>query len=116
MKRKVKCPSVGVILAVSGIFCMGVARADWVTLTNFSLWASTYNADIIRITGLSPPLANPGGCTDLDSYMVLSTLTKETKARIYSTLLTAKALGKPVKIWVNGCESARPAIETAVIE
>lgn len=93
------------------------ARAEWATLpAHFSIWSGNYDADIIRIGGVAPSIANPAGCADPDSYMVRTTLAKETKARIYVSLLLAKAMGKPVTIWVNGCESFRPAIETVIVE
>jgi hypothetical protein len=93
------------------------AKADWVTLpASFTLWPTTYDADIIRVTSVPTPLTNPSGCADTDSYMVRTTLTKEAKSRIYASLMLAKATGKPVTVWVNGCESARPAIETVLVE
>jgi hypothetical protein len=93
------------------------ASAEWAMLpAYFSIWSGAYDADVIRIGGVSASITNPAGCADPDSYMVRTTLTKETKARIYATLLLAKAIGKSVTIWVNGCESARPAIETVIIE
>ena len=90
------------------------AHAEFITLTSYTLWSNTYNANFIRITDAGTPV-NPSGCTDLDSYMVLSTLSKEAQSRIFATLLTAKALNKPVQIFVSGCEQSRPAIQNVTI-
>lgn len=90
------------------------ATAEFVTLSNFTLWSNTYANAQIRLSDVGVPI-NPSGCTDLDSYMVLSSLSAEIKNRIYSTLLSAKAMNRPVKLWVEGCESNRPAILTVII-
>lgn len=94
-----------------------LAKAEWVALpSSVFLWAHMYEHDLIRVSNLPTPIANPAGCADPDSYIVRATLTKEAKSRIYASLLMAKAMGKPVTVWINGCEATRPAIETVVIE
>jgi hypothetical protein len=90
----------------------GAAHSAYVTLTDYTLWSTTLGSDVIRITASTR--INPANCLDPDSYLVPTTLSKEAKARIYTTLLTARALGKPVEVWVSDtiCESSRPAIDT----
>lgn len=91
----------------------------WVTAKNFRLWTNTYTNEQIRLE-VTDGYYNPAGtgCSELDSYMVSTTLPKEIQARIYSTLLSAVTTGKSVKLKINtnNCESLRPMIETVVIE
>ncbi len=89
--------------------------AEFVTLTQFSLWSDTYGEDTIRITAAGG-VPNPEGCHDADSYFVKSTLSTTVKMRIYNTLLAAKMGEKPIKIYLDGCESSRPAVSTVIIE
>lgn len=83
--------------------------------TIFQTWSSVNGTNIIRVIlppGTSP--ANPSNCPDTDSYFVLATTPKEVQARIYSTLLTARALGSSVSFRLSSlCESGRPAIVDA---
>ena len=81
-----------------------------VVLSGIHIWSNAGGNDVVRVTTPGQSVVNSFGCSDADSYMVLSTLTKETTARIYSTLLTAKALGEPVTVRLSGCELNRPAI------
>ncbi len=74
------------------------------------IWSDAGGNNIIRVTTPTQSVVNSWGCLDPDSYMVRSTLAKETQARVYATLLTAKALGKPITARIDGCESNRPAI------
>lgn len=87
---------------------------QFVTISNFKLWATTYGDDAIRITDAT--VVNPSSCSDPDSYFVLKTLTTQEKNRIYSTLLAAVSANKPVEIWVDGCEGNRPAIKDIRIQ
>ena len=85
------------------------AAGEWVDLTGFYLWSNTYLLDVIRVE-VGGVIQNPGGCSDPDSYMVLTTLSAEAKQRIYSTLLAAKLAGRPVRLRVDGCESNKPPL------
>jgi len=90
------------------------AAGEWVDLTDFYLWSNTYLLDIIRVQ-VGGTVQNPSGCSDSDSYMVLTTLSEEAKQRIYSTLLAAKLAGRPVRLRIDGCESNKPAIISVVL-
>jgi hypothetical protein len=116
MREKEFRPFISMATFLVGLAFPALANAEWTTLPpSFSLWSSTHGADVIRVLVSTTP-SNPSGCADNDSYMVRTTLTQEVKSRIYASLLLAKAMGKPAQVWVNGCESARPAIETVVVE
>lgn len=90
------------------------AAGKWVDLTDFYLWSNTYLLDVIRVE-VGGAIQNPGGCSDPDSCMVLTTLSEEAKQRIYSTLLAAKLAGRPVRLRVDGCESDKPTIISVVL-
>jgi len=91
----------------------------WVTASNFALWTTTYGSDVIRVE-VSDGYYNPAGtvCTDLDSYMVSTALSKEAQQRIYSALLSASLANKSVRLFIdtNYCQNSRPMIKTVVIK
>ncbi len=95
--------------------------------TSYKLWTNAPGAgNAIRISVIAPetiynaPSAGGTtiGCTDPDSYMVSSALPAEARQRIYSTLLSAKLAGRPVRLYVdsNNCESNRPMVMNVTIE
>ena len=89
----------------------------WVTAKDYTLWSSTNGTDVIRLQ-VKDGVYNPAGhCTDPDSYMVGRSLTKEAQQRIYSTLLSAKIAGHPVRLQLdtNNCEWSRPKILNVTI-
>ena len=90
----------------------------WVTLSTFTLWSNTYEADTIRVS--APDYYNPAGavCNNPDSYMVSSTISEQARQRIYSTLLAAKMANKPVNVSLatNTCQEGRPKIINVTID
>lgn len=92
------------------------SHADMVTVASFSVWSTVYGTDTIRVT--SPQIVNPAGCSDSDSYLVLSTLCRESNSRIYATLLSAKMQGTGIQLSISPstCESNRPAIDTVILQ
>ena len=88
--------------------------------SSYKLWTNTPGAgNAIRISLLVADYYNASGnCTDVDSYMVSSALPAEARQRIYSTLLSAKLAGKPVRLYIdsNNCESQRPMVMNVTIE
>lgn len=92
------------------------SHADMVTVASFSVWSTVYGTDIVRVT--SPYIVNPAGCSDSDSYMVLSTLSRESKSRVYATLLSAKMQGTGIQLSISPstCESNRPAIDAVILQ
>src|SRR5688572_17625434 len=70
-------------------------------VASMSLWSNIHGDNHIRIQ--TTPIVNNWGCIDPDSYVVLPTIAKEAQARIYATLLAAKALSKPITFMVEGC-------------
>jgi len=81
-----------------------------VVANSVQVWSNIYGDNRIRVATPGQSVVNSSSCADPDSYMVLTTIPKEAQARIYATLLTAKGMGKPVVLHVEGCESGRPAI------
>jgi len=82
-----------------------------VTLSGaYTLWSNTYSNNTVRIVVASGDYYNPSSCSNLDSYMVSSSISAEARQRIYSTLLAAKLAGKAVKLNVDngGCEGDGP--------
>jgi hypothetical protein len=91
---------------------------NWVTLSGaYTLWSNTHNNNTIRIVLPANDYYNPQSCSNVDSYMVASSLSTEARQRIYSTLLAAKLASKPVKLYVssNACEDARPQVLNVTI-
>ncbi|WP_419227329.1 hypothetical protein [Alteromonas sp. OM2203] len=89
----------------------------WVTIESFKLWSNTYQTNTIRVV-VDDSVYNPAKtCSDIDSYMVASELSEESKNRLYSMLLAANLAGKPVKVFVDksSCERNRPKIMNAVL-
>lgn len=100
-------------LAVASIILYSAsssAASQDIVLNNIEVWSNANGNNIIRVMSPGQPIVNNWGCSDPDSYMVLSSIAKEAQARIYATLLAAKAMGKPITIRVEGCEFSRPAI------
>lgn len=58
-----------------------------------SIWSNTYLLNIIRVD-VGGTIRNPGGCSDPDSYMILTTLSEEAKECIYSTSLAESLDGQ----------------------
>ena len=87
-----------------------ISQEQDIVLDNIQVWPNASGNNVIRITTPTQSIVNNWACADPDSYMVLSTIEKEAQARIFATLLTAKAANKPVTIRVQGCELGRPAI------
>ena len=85
-----------------------------VTIQGYELWTGTHGDERIRITNSS--INNPENCQDPDSYMVDLTLSEEHKARIYSTLLATVMTDRPVRVVIDGCQSARPRIINVIIK
>ena len=102
------------LVAVGSCATVSAVEQD-VVLNDIHVWSNAGGNDVVRVTTPSQSVVNPSGCSDTDSYMVLSTLAKETTARIYSTLLTAKALGQAVTVRLSGCELNRPAITSVFL-
>jgi hypothetical protein len=97
-------------------FCNVVHAEVDLQLTDFKVWAIGSEKNIrVTLTSSVSPANNPAGCTDPDSFFVLSTMAAETQSRIYATLLAARIAEKPVWIRINGCELNRPAIIAAYL-
>ena len=99
--------------------CLAVAQnaraaGVWVDVSDYRLWSNFYLGNVIRLE-TSGTIQNPAGCSNPDSYMVLTTLTEEVRQRIYSTLLAATLAGRTVRLRVDGCETDRPAVISAVL-
>lgn len=90
------------------------AAGVWVDISDYYLWSNTYQNDTIRIE-VASGYQNPSGCSDPDSYMVLTTLPEPSKQRIYSTLLAAKMAGRGVRLRVDGCETGRPSVQNVIL-
>ena len=90
------------------------SAGQFVTISNFKLWATTYGNNQIRITSVT--IINPGSCADPDSYVVKSSLTLEEKNRIYGMLLAAVTAKKSVEIWVDGCEGTKPTFHDVLMQ
>ncbi len=92
---------------------------SWVTAKDYQLWSNTYTDEHIRVVP-SDGMYNPAGeqCSDLDSYMVDTSLPEPVKQRIYSTLLSAVMAKRSVKLRLDSssCENLRPKIITVVIQ
>jgi hypothetical protein len=88
--------------------------------TSYKLWTNVGSSSVIRISVIAPEtIYNASGtCTDPDSYMVSSTLPADARQRIYSTLLSAKLAGRPVRLYIdsNICEDNRPRVNNVTIE
>lgn len=100
-----------------------------VTLTadSYILWANALGSNnVIRMVVKNGDYYNAAGktsagawvCTDVDSYMVSSTLPADARQRIYSTLLAAKLAGKAVRLYVdsNTCEDKRPKVYQVTVD
>jgi len=99
---------------VTGLVLLAASGTAWsaaldLPLTDPVIWSNAGTA--IRV-GM-PNIVNNWACTDPDSYFVQSTLSQQVQSRILAVLLTAKALGRPVTVRLDGCESNRPAITAA---
>jgi hypothetical protein len=92
------------------------AAGEWVPLSQFQLWPNTPGDTAVRVIPIAAPIVNPAGCADPDSYFVPTTIAKEVQQRIFATLMTAKAVGKPVKVWIDNCDRNRPALNAVQIE
>lgn len=90
------------------------AASAWVTVANYQLWSNFYLGNIIRVE-VGGTVENPAGCSNPDSYMVLTTLPDEVRQRMYSTLLAATLAGRSVRLRVHGCETDRPAVISVVL-
>ncbi|RZI81336.1 MAG: hypothetical protein EOP38_19645 [Rubrivivax sp.] len=92
--------------------CVSASAADLdVVLAAPVVWANSDASNTsIRITTPNQVVPNNWGCTDIDSYMVKSSLPQAVQNRIFSILTLAKATNVPVTIRVDGCEAGRPAI------
>jgi len=75
------------------------------------VWSNADNA--IRVTTPNQAIANNWACPNPDSYYVLTTMSQQAQSRTLAVLLAAKAMGKPVTVRLDGCESGRPAIVSA---
>ena len=106
-----------ILLVLAGMSLMpnSFAAGVWVDLTDFDLWSNIHTDTNVRI-GVAGDIANPSGCSGPDSYMVLSTLPQAIQQRIYSSLLTAKAAERPIKLRVEGCENSRPAVLHVILK
>ncbi len=94
----------------------GYASAgEFVTLSGFELWATTYAQDTIRLANVPMPLTNPDNCSGNDSYMVSNSLGSDSKERIFSVLMAAVIAEKSVRVFVEGCEQNLPAIKDVLI-
>lgn len=84
-----------------------------VTTEGFTVWSNTYGSDTIRVFP-NDGVYNPAGssCSDPDSYMVSTSLSKEAQQRIYATLMAAVMAKHAVDLILdtNGCEDGRPKI------
>lgn len=78
---------------------------------NIQLWSNINGDNRIRL--MAPTVVNAWGCTDPDSYYVMSTIPQAAQSRIFATILTAKAMNRAVIIRVDGCEDGRPRILNA---
>lgn len=83
--------------------------------TPYSLWSNTDNGDVVRLSLDNGEYYNPSACTNVDSYMVSTAIPAEARQRIYSTLLSMKLAGKPVKLFVEGCEDGRPRVRNVIV-
>ncbi len=92
------------------------ASAQWAQLSSFQLWSTTYGDEKIRVVPVGVAVFNPSACPEPDSYFVPTTLPQESQRRIFATLLTAKTMARNAIVYLNGCESGRPALVTAYVE
>jgi hypothetical protein len=86
---------------------------------SYKLWTNAGAGNVIRISLKVADYYNPAEhCNDVDSYMVAAALGAEVRQRIYSTLLSAKLAGKPVRLYLdtNACEEQRPRVVNVTIE
>ena len=87
---------------------------------SYSLWTTAGSGNVIRISlhNGNDYYNASGNCNDVDSYMVASALGTEVRQRIYSTLLSAKLAGKPVRLYLdtNNCEENRPRVVNVTID
>lgn len=115
-------------VAVFGLVTLASAGASahdgngpFVTLNSgsYALWSGTYTDPTIRIILTVSDYYNPATCGNNDSYMVSTTISAESRQRLYSTLLAAKLAGKPVKLVLetanNVCEQGRPKVVSVIV-
>jgi hypothetical protein len=113
------------VFAMATLASLGASAHDGadgqVTLTadSYKLWTNAGSGNVIRISLRVPDYYNASqNCNDVDSYMVASTLPADVRQRIYTTLLSAKLAGKPVRLYIdtNNCEDNRPRVVNVTIE
>jgi hypothetical protein len=96
----------------------------WVTLNQpYYLWSNTYEDNIIRIMLRVPdyyhPYINTTSCPNsitADSYMVSTAIPADARQRIFTTLLSAKLAGKPVRLFIDGCQGGLPRVQMVAVE
>lgn len=88
--------------------------------SSYKLWTNVGTGNVIRLSVVAPETIYNAAmtCNDPDSYMVSSALPADVRQRIYSTLLSAKLAGKPVRLYIdsNICEDNRPRVTNVTIE
>ena len=109
-----------VMVSVSFSLSAHDGNDGWVTIQDYKLWSNTYGSDTIRVE-VSDGYYNPdNSCpeSEIDSYMVSSSLSVEAQQRIYSTLLSALMASRSVRLRLdtNTCEQNRPKILNVTIQ
>tara|TARA_R110001592_G_scaffold349845_1_gene645492 strand:- start:11268 stop:11672 length:405 start_codon:yes stop_codon:yes gene_type:complete len=104
-----------IALIVGFISLPAHAVNTFITLDNFELWSSTYEADTIRINDLNGE-QNPENCTDPDTYFLSTALSLEAQNRAYSTLMAAKLSKQPIQIILSGCQGGRPKVVSVILK
>lgn len=102
------------ILALSVVGSVHAAN-NIVPMSDFELWTTTYQDDVIRVIDLNG-VKNPETCTNPDSYFVSTALSAKAQERIYSTLLAANFSEKSVRIALNGCQDNRPRLVSVLVK
>jgi hypothetical protein len=105
MKHKFLKYSLLLMMTISS-HCMS---AEWVELSEFTLWGTMYYQDVIRIS-VDDEIVNPDNCTNPDSYLVSPDIPENGQQRSFSLLLAAQRSSNPVYVYVTGCSSNRPSI------
>jgi len=104
------------IVLISGFITFPTHAANtFITLDNFELWSSTYEADTIRINDLNGE-QNPETCTDPDTYFVSTAMSLEAQNRAYSTLMAAKLSKQPIQVILSGCQDGRPKVVSVILK